>query len=788
MKITHKRGNVIATALIVTALLIATGIMLQRELYPPQRSDLHKTMSAFEQNVYSTPDQLLQEYAMNGYQNGTDNFWFCVNRPSPPNLSRTKDDFTSFVTNDLVTRLETLTKEYPEFNITIGSPVFQLEAPQLIEDLDPNVTVINITNLTITVRDGDRLIQKSLSQEQAYRMHFWLLYKGMQGWTKCGSADIYTAFEQTFLSKSCAFFKDTCICAPGEDKFCCHGPQMKDEKCDGSNPKRLQDFAPSERDSLIAADGVTVDDVQAAADLMAGDITGAFNGQERNWCGQTVNISPTGIKCSARIENPQLRNDFFSSYAFHNTNCLFQCPQSCGIVSISAYDSFLCSGDFIKGPSCYIPELKFGGCGGTIAAALANPAKQGEYLSQIAKAAAATCTRDNNGIVHCGSNTVTGDPNYNPMSSCKLDPLRSSAGQDGPWAESTATALCNPTPSDAQGTPPGVGDSSYAVGDQKIKCLSNPADYSQGRDGIWFGTNGWIDKKGDADIIITCQDPGTGNVKPIQAEMRMRVSFRHACRQPQRLRALAPPACKAPGASGDKTCGDIDCNNNPCFLQGCKMQDDPANPGKKIPVCVPQPPDKQPDTCPDTGSPDASCHEGACVGDKSDPLRKCDLSSPTPISDGMPCGTTPSCNACNGGKCQPTNEGVTCIPNTPSPCNTGQCGSGKCNPMPDPAGTCYGGTCGSCVCNNGVPDVSIDASKCSGSTTIPTDCVPADDTKVNDECKSSGINRFDCVPGSGPTPFDRSKCCPPGGGAASQVCASGTVCCGTACLSSCSGS
>ena len=427
---------------------------------------------------------------------------------------------------------------------------------------------------------------------------------------------------------------------------------------------------------------MTAQTVQDAANRMADDLTSVFNGAPRTWCGQNIRYTPTGITCSARIESPHLINDFYSSYSRHNTMCIWQCPRTCGIVTISEFDSLMCAGSFptSAGGCCVTSGTdSFCGCGGVLGAALNNPSLKDQYISAVEKAAAATCTKRDDGIWRCGSADAASQESSYSLKGCGLDVSRSSAGTDGPWAGTTATAVCNPVPSDIDGITTTLPANPYTTGDTKVKKL---AQDNQG--GLWFGTNGWIDKKGDTDIIITCQDPGL-NSKPIQAEIRMRVSFEHACEQTKRMRGIAPPACAVPGASGDPPGCPGGCPSSPCFKQSCKKQDN----GKY--KCVDAPDAEQPTTCTD---PDQHpCNQGTCNKD----THRCEWDSPKPLSTGT-CG---DCGVCSNGDC--VNREGSCTKTGGNYCMTYKCENKACvedKPKEDTSGT---RGCCTAGCKNGSP-------------------------------------------------------------------------------------
>ena len=804
-----RKGNVIATTLIIVALLVSATLMIQRDVFESESSVLQKTLNAFSRHVYEGPDDLVERYAQNGYQAGFDSLWYCSDKASPPSLEQTKAEFSEFATADLLGRLETLGEEFPGMDIDISRPTFTLEGPDLFDDL-PNESVdVTVSNLTVTIRDGDRLIQTSYDQENAYALRFWMMYRTMQDWIKCNNGGIYSAIESIFSHRVCAFFKDMNHCAHYDWTYCeprnqctpwCNCcpcdedlPLYTEELCDGSDPEKIQDFATVERTQLKRDYGVKNSDLQNIANAVSDELTATFNGE--SICPSIIS-EPTGITCKSRIENPRVRNGFFSSYVYHNTGCVEQVEGVPGaIIPIHELDTLACGG------AQFCPDF------GSV---LESPATIADALAAITGIPIPQCEYepilDSEGNptgefqVRCEDGTVI-SPDDIGLADCRLDPTRASQGAAGDWPGAPTQPInCNPLPPDSD---PGPGDRASTAlkqGDQDIKCLATDWKPTEGETGYWFGVNGWLDRKGTFDLIITCSDPGVPGVQPMEAEIKLHVSFRHGCDSDQgRMRGWAPPLCGVPGVGSEQDC-NLDCNDNPCIYETCEFidPDGPSVPSNMHCVYVNDNPSAK---CP---SADNDCMLGACVGVGAD--RACSFDTLVPDDSGARCGPEDDqfwgCNKCGTGA-----QAGQCLPSLTSSCtgqgNANSCQEYKCaigeglGPSGGDIGICLlhdkvdpecnpnDPRCDTCVCENCNPGgESTGACKpayqlrpdpACGDYTYWPNCIASE--TVEETCEGTTRRGYTCEPPNGLNEIPAEECCPARGPGAQHCSNPNQPCC-----------
>ncbi|MDD9954017.1 MAG: hypothetical protein OXR66_06795 [Candidatus Woesearchaeota archaeon] len=788
-----RRANAVATVLIIAALLVTATVVTQRTVFTSESSSMQQTLNAFGRNVYESPDEMIERYAKNGYQAGVESLWYCGQHASPPTLQQTKDQFAAFAQADLEGRIADLTAAYPEYNIQISSPLFTLTAPDQPDQLVEEVVSVDVRDLTITVQDGDRFIETGFDQQQDYPYRFWYLYNKFTDWITCNNGGIYGVIEQTLESKSCAFFKDQCFCAKHEWSFCdgstsdCNGcpcgrqgaglPLYTEEDCSADDPKKCQDFTQSERQQLKDTYGVSKNDLQQIGNGIAQELTNMFAGNPV--CGNTEPSAPTGITCTARIEEPKIENFFGSSYSYHPTGCIEQVDGSCGIVPINAFDLLLCSGAPLCPPNSVLDTPN--GVADAIAAVTTGTATR---CREVTKTNEDDSTYQ---VVECDKHVI-GPAGTPPLADCSWNELQfnSRAGAAGSDPDAPPLGItCNALPLNAD---PGPGDRASQVtkaGDPLVKEIRTDSEFAKrGNDPFyyWFGMNGWLDRRGSFDLTITCSDPGAPGIRPLQAGMQLHVAFKHGCDTDQaRGLGWAPSACAAPGTvSSPRTC-DLDCHH-PCLNQRCEFVD--GDPAKGM-ECVEQP-GERPTTCDD---PNNVCIQGTCVTPPGGGDPYCDGTiNPTPTNDGAACGPEGTrdfiCYGCQNGACLPRE--IECSIFSPL-CHTNMCvvsgSTSTCTLVQgDPGAPCGGSGCGVCTCSDTcgtggtcLPEWEPDQNACGGETYYTT-C--RDQVTIDHICVNKGMAGYECeVPSDAPTRKEASDCCP-GFGPTSQDCSlSGEVCC-----------
>gem|GEM_PF-5041778 len=508
-----KKGNAVATVLIIAAMIISATVVLQREVFVTETSHLNRAFSTFEQLVYQNPYQLLERYATAGYTDQTEPYWYCGYYPSPPTLNGTRDNFSSYVQGDFAGRLATISKEFPELGITMTTPNITLDAAETLLGLPSDSATITIEEFNLTFREGDRLITKSLDETETYDTRFWLMYTTLQDWSKCASNDIYgNGLANAFDKKSCAFFKDVCLCSDLTKEFyetecqspnppmCCRpdhvctGPWESETPEDPENPRLLQDFTMKEREGLMREFGVDEGDLQSAADTVAERITAIFAG--KNSCTLPALTEPTGIECTAEISNPQLTNVFQSTLVYHETLCLNERAATCGIVTFNEFGALGCAGLLRK-------ALKDSGqMGHGAVAQYMDMVRDGSYSPADCRYQPPDPDRGWTGGVLCDDMVISEDEIkanndiIKDMKKCRVFLPPSSYGLTGTWAENNDQVYTEDCGAQLEGidvaTPTNIDNSMMNLGEVGVKLLKDRPNPSLRRE--WYGMNGYIDK------------------------------------------------------------------------------------------------------------------------------------------------------------------------------------------------------------------------------------------------------------------------------------------------------
>ncbi len=793
-----KKGNAVATILIIAVLLVSSYVLVQRSVFPSQSTMLERTQSTFDELVYSGPDDMLEAYAMNGYQYGLNSRWYCEDRNSAPDLDKTKDDFSMFVEDELQSRIATLSEQYPNFNLKVSKPAFALIGdPELPNQINERTTV-EITNFSLTIEEGDRTVTKSYDGTQDYDTRFWMIYKLMREWIGCSNGNIYDAIEGVFERRECAFFKDMCFCAcddcwtfcdevgPGEEcNRCPCGkkgaglPVYTDENCGPDvNFDETQEFTKAERDEIINQYGVTDEDLFEFAKEISKNANQYFKGE--GTCNEfTSDIDyDTGIRCTAQVSNPRLSNGFRSAYATHPTGCVEQVDGSCGWVPISQYLSLSCAG----GNMCPSPSVL-----GTTPAEVAlrrqllADIEAGVMTGECINVTVIDIDGNEYTIVQCDNIVVGGEICFdvdgeivctetNEIDDCSLYTtlLKSNQGGIGTDPENTLNLDCNPSPPLSDPGPgDGVGD--IVGGSSKFKCIDPDSEYIQkGMDSrwYWFGMNGWIDRKGAVDLEITCKDTGTATTDPITAKVKLSIEFMHGCDSSQAaMRGWTPSICRQPGVGSGSGC-TLTCDAGPCYRSECAI-----DPDTEEQYCTEPVPRTEGVQCEGANE----CIKYKCLDDGAGGL-SCQDSGV--VNEGRVCGTNQydrSCNACNSAaECVPANDGGSCR-FTSAPCEKYACLAGSCEiqDKPDNTACMILGCADSCLCTGGVPTYS--PGSCSDGSPYWISCT--EQHTPEQTCEGSPQGGYFCEPVSGTPPqFDTSPCCGLGPGS-DGICDSGEICC-----------
>lgn len=817
-----RKGNVVATVIIIALLLVSSAILIQREIYPSTTSFLPRIMGDFSRIVYENPIDVVEAYAQNGYQQGVDGVWFCGDYASPPNLTKIYGDFPDFAEALLAGGIATLGEEFPEYNVTVTRPLFHLVGPPDMPELLNERVTVEVQNFSVTVVDGDRLITTNYDQVSDYDLRFWFMYKVMRGWIGCDNGGIYEVIDSVMETRECAFFKDMCFAAcetRGECQQIMYSCDLYPEPCNDcwamKNPAgaksyldevcspeaetdELQDFTLNDRQELITSHGIKLDDLYTIGDGIAQSLSRAFAND--TYCPAVQEVfedatGPSGITCTAEIINIEdITNVFRSSYAYHPTGCVFQVDGTCQIQPISIMNTLQCMGESFCPPNSIldnpeaIPQILADSSG------VVSPS-EGCELVEVSDGQGGTYPvwQCENGEVIGGEvclNTSTGIQCAAGagLIECTYIPTQfnnANQGDTGHDPDANVGLTCNPKPLEADEGVPDLASNTLRAGDPKYKCLVPDSEwYKRGKSAShwWFGTNGWLDRRSTMDVKVTCTDPGTLGVQPLETQIRMRIHFRHGCDSDQStMRGWAPPMCAVPGVGSYEDCMES-CTPSACEQSSCEPDGaggymcvkEPATPGS---ACINNDDPCFKATCQDDGTGTLTCQSS---GDRKPTITYCGDQ-----------GDNAGCMRCSGpddDPCQPIPaESLQVCGTTSAACKQKVCdGTGQCILANNPGGSCDGGECaigecagcdvhsGSCVCN--VQPPANPQAMCSGSSYLASDGTSCFIYTPNELCVEQG-NEWNCVnqDPNPPSPTSGAVCCPPG--EEGEICQAGQICC-----------
>ncbi len=774
-----RQGNTVATVLLIAVMIAGAGLLVQSQIFPAQTNFVERTINTFSQFVFEDPKDVVKEYALNSYE-ADGGYWYCGDYSSPPQFEKVVGDFPEFSQALLSGKLETLKQEFPDFDVEISEPNFGFTG------VDGDVLVetrvgVNVSNLTVTVRDGERIIGMEYDDQYEYALRFWKNYLTMYDWITTGNGGIYTTIDQVLQSRSCAFVKTQCFChsdnpdayterhevGPGEKYNPCpcykHNPVYDEESCESGNPLECQDFVESERQEIMNEFGISNTDLFTIAQRISDTLTAEFE---------------SDVTCQAQVSEPFLENRFVSAYVIHPSPCpREQVGGTCGVVPMNVFDTVLCGAQSAPDKCLWCPDEEH------VSNEIGQNAFNNDAILNECLGAAAdpncdfvnitdeetgeqeevyACFDDNGNIIVLGTNETE------PFESCTPEGLlggsaKGASGAFGESPESLYPVACNELPPDANPGPIDEGEKMFSRTNYEatgtVKRLEDISD-SPGQSGVWWeGMNGWLDRRGAMDVSITCSDPGTEELDSFETEIDLRIVFRHGCDTSQnRILVWTGEVC---GLAADSNIPTCNCDDGNVCTDDISSRDEDGNC-----VCSHPPIDGT------VTDPNNRCQELTCVDGEPD------TGNPVFKDAGSSCATGADafCRVCDGaGSCsQPKSEGQTCGPLSVGVCERATCQEGTCAPTPkEDGGSCIGGggSCGDCECVNGIPDYTRNPDAC-GTVERWTSCTTQEE--IQQECTGTGPFTCSTPAGSG---FDTSVCCP-GPGPGSEVCSSGQICCG----------